>query len=147
MSNSLLNFVLENPGIADYMDLRTGTIIHTGVNNNVEVSPVSTRFTNKRYSKADLEWAIESFYSEQNESNFRFNECEEICEGYVIGTFRYKDKLYCFTSGEIDELSALVNDKSPEQLSKCMDTCRVTNERGLEPNIKAKLLLYICRGF
>lgn len=170
MSNVLLNYLMANPGKADYMDLNSGTVVHTGSYGKCfGAIPTSNIYTGETgvisvkeepvydkeipsitsmesYNVEVLQSFIDAFFNEKQSAQFNFVKCEDVDGRYCHGTISYNGDLYDFISSDMRELSKLVNDKSPRQLAKCLDTSCIKGYK-YELSVKAKLLLYICAGF
>lgn len=170
MSNVLLDYLMANPGKADYMDLNSGTVVHTGgYGKCFGAIPTSNIYTGETgvisvkeepvyekeipsttcmesYSVDELKSFVDEFINERHNTKFNFVKCEDVDGRYCYGTISYNGELYEFISSDMRELSKLVNDKSPRQLAKCLDTCSIKGYK-YELRVKAKLLLYICAGF
>lgn len=160
MSNVLLDYLMANPGKADYMDLNSGTVVHTGgYGKCFGAIPTSNIYTGEtgvivmnetshtnNYNVSELASFIDEFYKEKANVFFCFAGCNEDKSGNCFGAVNYNDQVFNFNTSDMDALSGLVNNKTPEQLIRCLETCNII-ECPNDLRMKSKLLLYICAGF
>lgn len=172
--NNLLKFLMENPGMADVMDTQRGEIVHTGGYSahfgfipvtSVDTNEVVGCYTVGQGEESNVARLLDSTYETLvNElENFKsiyskkdkleWVDCSQDVEDISIykGTVKLNGYTYSFTVSS-KEMSGLVNNKTPQQLVRCLDSSTINailngHEYDCSESLRCKLLLLMCASF